>query len=310
MLPVLAVALLYPWAVHHRFKRFNREDVGVLPALIQELPPRSRLAYVMLDREIKLTYMGPLWHIPKALMAVENGGMTDDSFAIRPYCPVQFLPEKSPQSPGPQFWRAANLTTWDYVLVHGLNPPSEALRSPAVELVDSAPGWFMFKVMPRPDGLVLVAGGPGGADVAYDCPEFGHLSGLQVAVGDASVETLQPLCKERGERGPRLGVQALAPVLAVACGRNETLLGFHGTADVLIRSLGPICLKAGRTWSDDAIHDTAAVGHPETGLVFRLVCPKGESASGFRGRVGTGIDAVGVRCEPLPVTAPEPTTEL
>ena len=149
VLPVVLAALVYPIAVANKFLVFEREYIGGLPAAIAELPKGSRVAYVMNERTIPLTHMGPLWHIPKALVAVELGGVTNDSFAIRPYCPVQFQPGKSPRALSAQFWDPGEATDWDYVLLRSsLRAPTEARSARDLTLVFEGQGWYLFKVMP------------------------------------------------------------------------------------------------------------------------------------------------------------------
>ncbi len=323
IVPVVIAALVYPWVAHHRFRRFEAEDVGALPQLIANLPPRSRLVYVMLDREIRLTYMGPLWHIPKALMAVENGGMTDDSFAIRPYCPVQFLPGRSPSKPGAAFWDSGALADWDYVLVHGDAAPSDALASKRLSLEASLPGWFLFKVNPPPPGLVIVAGGAGGAPFVMDCDEGERLTGLSAGAAAGALRWVRGRCSAGGA-GPRLGDGSGGRTVQTGCAKGETLVGIHGEAGAVIVRVGAICASdaalatEGRPEREVPLPAQAA-GEAGEGEVrpFRLVCPVSQVPAGLRGRAGALVDALGLRCEvprsgtppPDAVTAPPPARD-
>src|SRR5690606_8717762 len=101
---VALLAVLYPAYVGIQFQRFDREVVAGLPDAIDGLRDRSRLAYQFAAHS-PIFHMGPHWHIPKALHTLRNGGVTDDSFAIRPYYPVQFRPGHAPVRLSYPFWQ-------------------------------------------------------------------------------------------------------------------------------------------------------------------------------------------------------------
>jgi hypothetical protein len=147
-LPVAALALGYPVVVAWHFQRFEREEVGELPALLETLPEGSSMAYVMLDKDSELTFMGPLWHLPKAIHALSNGGVTDDSFAIRPYTPVQYregqaMPRMQPY--GEHFLAAQEFGLFDYVLVRSFELPAHLAHAAALEPCGSSGPWHLFR---------------------------------------------------------------------------------------------------------------------------------------------------------------------
>lgn len=144
---VAVVAVLYPLRVGAGLARFEREYVGSLAEALAILPARARVAYVLEEREIDLWHMGPLWHLPKAIVAVQNGGVTDDSFAIRPHCPVQFREGRTPVPLGPGFLVSPRLRDWDYVLLRTQKAPRAALGSPRLRLRFHERGWYLFSVV-------------------------------------------------------------------------------------------------------------------------------------------------------------------
>ncbi len=147
MAPVVAVSLIFPVQVREHFERFEREVLGNLPRAIENLPDRTRMSYVMWQRgEDPVTWQGPLWHLPKAIHAVRNGGITDDSFAVRPYSAVAYRKGKTPHRLWGEFWRNPHLGDYDYVLLHSTTGAGEALQRPEVKLVFGESPWWLFRV--------------------------------------------------------------------------------------------------------------------------------------------------------------------
>ena len=302
IVPAVIVSLVYPWLVHRKFQQFNRTSVAELPQLIADLPPRSRLAYVMLETEIPGFYMGPLWHIPKALMATVNGGVTDDSFAIRPHCPVQFQPGRSPKPLAPTFWRGGDLSAWDYVLVRGQALPFSPIQHPALEIVHLGEnGWFLFKVRPPRPGVTVMAGSDGGDAVSHDCREGDVMRGFAVVTDAEGIESLQPQCSSMAWAGPWLGTGNARGNKRIGCETNERLIGIAGTIDGFVRSLAPVCAPLDTALDENRVERVAPSVGVQRGAPFRVTCPAGRMAAGFRGRAGARIDAMGLRCtDPAP----------
>jgi hypothetical protein len=244
LVPAVFGALVYPWAAQARFGRFDREVVAGLPAMIQALPPRSRLAFVMYDTEAPVTYMGPHWHLAKALMAVENGGVTDDSFAIRPHCPVQFRPGQSPTPLSREFWNDDKLLRWDYVLLWGREVPREARAHPLLAVVSEDAGWHLLAVRRPTPGPRLMAGGTAGETGEEGCAGS-PVQALHAGTDDDGVTALDVQCPRGGRR--HLGPAEAKARSRVGCRDGETLIGLHGYADTELRALGAVCMPAPET---------------------------------------------------------------
>jgi hypothetical protein len=76
----------------------------------------------------------------------------------------------------------------------------------------------------------------------------------------------------------------------LACPPGSAVVGFHGKADRLARSVGLICRgPEGDTRTSE--------GGRESGRAFALTCPKGD-VLGIGGRGGALIDAIGLLCSP------------
>jgi len=146
----VVAALVYPVHVARKFEKFSTEIVGGLPEGIAALPDRTRMSYVTWDRPEPVTCMGAHWHIPKAIHAVENGGVTDDSFAERANNTVQYKKGKTPSRLFEQFWKNPHMRDYDYVLLYAAGKPEEALRQKSIELVFQDKSWYLFKVLPSP----------------------------------------------------------------------------------------------------------------------------------------------------------------
>jgi hypothetical protein len=154
-LPLVVVALGYPFYVKAEFQRFERVEVGELPRMIASLPDRSRLAYLRFPRSNSVTYAGPLWYLPRALHATSNGGISSASFAERHYTPVQYRNG----APLRRVGRRLNdkrqqriLLQHDYLLIRKHGKPRVALRHPRLSLLDHDRSWWLFRVRGTADG--------------------------------------------------------------------------------------------------------------------------------------------------------------
>ncbi len=142
---IMALSLVYTSYVYNVCRRFDRE-VQALPNMIASLPARSVLGYMRWDGDHTLVHMGPLWHIPKALHSTLNGGVTDDTFAIRPYYGIAIRPACVTGSMSPDFWQSSNLQRFDHVLLLSTPKPVKALQQVNLQLVRHAGAWWLFRV--------------------------------------------------------------------------------------------------------------------------------------------------------------------
>ncbi|MBN1945579.1 MAG: hypothetical protein JW797_07870 [Bradymonadales bacterium] len=319
------VALLFPWQVNAKFREFERTYLSELPGAIAGLPDRTRLSYVQWEHVNDITYMGPLWHIPKAIHSLANGGITDDSFAIRPTCPIQYREGMTPPRLHGDFWRSPHLTQFDYVLLRSSREPTGALSRSNLQLIFHQDPWWLFEVsqsrQDRAVQQVLVAGGSGGRQAAWLCPDGTAMRGFTGQAG-RYLTNLVPACtplqgeaqdsqdaRERGVtrardrrqelEGPQFGSSVQGQERFRAhCPSGEVMVGVHGRAGSVIDALGITCaplsqLTQGAETVD--LHRLETQGG-DGGQPFDLVCPPGTAAIGFSGRSGDSIDAAGVAC--------------
>lgn len=143
-------SVVYSVRIAQRFCAFERDVLGGMPAAIAALPAKSRLGYVMWDATNPITPMGATWHVPKAVHAVTNGGVTDDSFAATPQAAVQYLPGKTPRRLPRRFWNDPSLHAWDAVLLASTDEQSpelrEALATKSLRLRFHEGRWWLFEV--------------------------------------------------------------------------------------------------------------------------------------------------------------------
>jgi arabinofuranosyltransferase len=142
--------------------------------------------------------------------------------------------------------------------------------------------------------------GAGGSVFRWACPAGHTLSGLR---GDAdskegALSRIQAVCGradvhgEPGESvvvGPSFG-EGKDVSFELACPPGSAVVGFHGKADRLARSVGLIC----RAPEGDT---RTSQGGREFGPPFAFTCPKG-AVLGIGGRGGALIDAIGPLCAP------------
>ena len=302
IVPMALLAACFPLVVHAHFQQFEREEVGHLPQALKRLPEHSRLGYLLWDRDNQVTFMGPLWHLPRAMFVLAQGGVTDDSFAARPYTPVQYQPGKTPEKLDDEFWNNPHVFDYDHVLIRTRQKPVEVLRQPMLELIFAEGEWWLFKV--RKDGhqagSALVQGGTGGTAAFWDCPKGQVLAGVTVRSG-AYLRGLQAHCRfagqdaARGATGARLGEwQAPERETQLQCAPGERVLGFFGRSAALVDQLGLVCGVPGgaRTRTEPA---GGSGGEP-----FERLCPRVMAAIGVQGRFGALVDAAGLDCAVVP----------
>ena len=324
LVPASLIALSYPAAVQTQFARFESEEVGDLEDVIAQMDEGSKLAYVLERPASTITYMKPLWHIPKAMHAVKNGGTTHDSFAIRPYTPIQYKDGQSPTRVRTRFDRTASVYEYDYVLMQTRRTPDHLLRRKGVSLVVNKDSWWLFSVEDPDDGaIVLRSPGRGGFQDAFDCPPGTALTGLS-GENLAVVGSLTPTCSgirrslsrtteisiSRGPLKQKLDGPSFGRPMRqgrdwdASCPRGQAIVGLRGLHDGFVQGLDVVCQSSTSTPPDERV---VGVGAPYEGVAnFELMCPPGTVASGYRGRSGLFIDQVGLRCDAIPMNGMPP----
>jgi hypothetical protein len=138
------IAIAYPWHAGNVFARFEEDVVGELPDAIAALPQATVLGYSGAIRGNPYTRGAAPWHIPAGIHAVENGGVTTDSFAIQPYTPVQYRDDvRPPRHPLDHFWD--QLSRLDYVLWRGAEPSHPAVGE-RLRLLFHEGRWWLYEV--------------------------------------------------------------------------------------------------------------------------------------------------------------------
>ncbi len=146
LVPLIGVSLSYPFVVQDKFRTFEDEILGGMPRAIAALPERSSLAYVRWKHGNSLTHMGPLWHIPNAIHALENGNVNNDSFARCPSSPFLFKKGQTPVTVPNEFWKHRAIFDYDYVLLLSDRRPDAAFEQPFLEPIFVEGIWYLFKI--------------------------------------------------------------------------------------------------------------------------------------------------------------------
>jgi hypothetical protein len=291
--PMALLALGFPVVVQNHFAQFEREEVGGLPAALNQLPDKSRLSYVMWVHDNKTTFMGPLWHLPRAIFLLQHGGLTDESFAARPYTAIQYKKGKTPPKLPRDFWNSSDLFGYDAVLLRSTTRPNEAIAHRALELKFAEGEWWLFGVRPafRNRNEAKLVGG-GGNRLFVDCPQNEVVAGIVVQT-TTLVEGVRPMCQRvpstaapvpHGSWLGATGRELEAPRLV--CPQGTQANGIFGRSANVIDAIGLIC----------GDQRTAAAGG-SGGEPFEVVCPAGQKLVGLQARVGALVDAIGVQCE-------------
>lgn len=90
------------------------------------------------------------------------------------------------------------------------------------------------------------------------------------------------------------------------CPAGEVLIGFRGSADVIVQQLQGVCGTPSLSFSGGfmvQLPETTELplwGNMET-TPFELLCPESEAVVGFAGRAGAFVDQIVVRCAALTV---------
>ena len=145
--PLVAAAVIYAVVISNRFATFESVVTGDLEAQIAELPDKTRLFVHFEIAGGGIFPAHPAWHIPKAMHAVANGGTTHESFASRPYTPIQYRAGETPVVPDLRTGRG--LAGYDHVLVMAVTPPDFILKSPRLTPRAKSGFWWLFDVKRR-----------------------------------------------------------------------------------------------------------------------------------------------------------------
>ena len=333
LVPMLLLGPTYASTVRKEFQRFERQEIGDLPHALGELPDKSRFSYVLLERDNDTTFMNSMWYAPRAIFALQHGGLVDGSFAVRPYTPVQYKPGAMPLPLLGAFWNNPVLFGYDHVLVRAPTPPINADMSPYLKQIWHQGHFWLYRVVPGDRAHVQVAGagGSGGIGEFSDCARGQALSGLIVQQKDGIVRSFAPLCETIHPRAPlpplqprpplrnrapqppalpvvaeitksigrHLGPQAAqAPEVRLNCPAGTFVVGLAGRAALFIDALGLQCAPLAAA-SDEALRSTTAIVGGKGGSVFTARCPTGQVAVGMQGAFGEVADQAAIACVDL-----------
>ena len=329
LVPIMLLALTYAWTVRREFKRFERDEIGDLADAMRQLPDKSRFCYVLNERDNQTTFMGAVWHVPRAIFALEHGGLVDDSFAVRPYTPVQYKPGAMPTPLIGDFWNNPHLFDYESVLVRNAALPVFAELSPHLKRIWHQGHFWLYRVVPgdRADVQVLTVGGPGGTGQFSDCARGWAMNGLIVQQKDGLVRSFTPLCGDiTGRAGPlppapdgrarplraprpadtadddthktrdRLGARAEnAEDVRLQCPTDSFVIGITGRAALFVDALGIVCAPLPWTGDERRLATSRIVGG-DGGQPYTARCKLGEIAIGAQGAFGEVADQAGIAC--------------
>lgn len=292
LVPMFGLAAMYPLAVIGEYARFDVDVLGSLPEVVEDLPARTRLLVIFNDHENPITYHQPIWHVAKAVNATANGGITNDSFAVRPYTPIQYQPGAVPFTPQHDVHHAATIRDWDYVLVRQPLRPDALLVQPWARPLWSEAGWWLLAVQPQgPLRYATMSRDLGLGAQETSCADGLILRGVKATTSEAAaLRRVEPLCTAKDD-GAATAAKAVAAG-QVECDPGQTIVGLHGS---LVAgepsSLGLDCAAgAGGRSSVDPIGAT-------TNERWTVACPNGSMAVGIRTRGEGSLTAVGLLCE-------------
>ena len=308
--------MAYPFLVQSRFTQFEQKEVGALEEVVSQMEAGTKLAYVLTKPTSDITFMKPLWHIPKAMHAVNQGGISHDSFAIRPYTPIQYKPGESPTRVRPRFARTASVYEYDYLIIQADKPPAYMFKREGITFVTNEEAWWLFHITdPDSDSLVIRSQGRGGFRDLFNCPPGMTLRGLRGerlsvignlraqcgfytrSISETTEINLAGKKKKRLHRSPVFGrPMKEGHSWESVCAKNEAIAGLRGRHDDFLRSLEIICRSTAPEEDGDYVLQAISDTRPAN---FSIVCPEGMVATGYRGRSGLFIDQVGLRCESL-----------
>jgi hypothetical protein len=127
-----------------RWRAFSDDDMGDFDALLQKIPPGSRIATHYVNPFSTSGRHNALWHWGK--LSAQRGSVTDDNFAWRSTCVVGLKPGRVPL-PHPTLSNA-ELKNWDFLLVRGSSAATDrTLRNLRLSPVMSTGSWRLFAVL-------------------------------------------------------------------------------------------------------------------------------------------------------------------
>ncbi len=302
VVPIVVLALGYSWTVREEFRRFARDDVGNLDGALRDLPAKSLFCYILAERENDTTYMNSLWHLPRAIFAVQHGGLVDNSFAVRPYTPVQYKAGAAPVELIGEFWQNPHLFDYDHVLVRATTLLNEAERSPYLQRVWHEGHFWLYRVKREVRALVETTqvGGTGGTPEFSDCPRGSALTGLVVqhkegtAVEDPGtiIHNLTPICS-RLSRPP-------FPYLDAALQYLKSTQALPAAAPAKPRPFGIFRRAESAPEPSGNATEARRLGLATAGTtVERLLCPAETVVTGVTGRSGRYANSIGLLCGPM-----------
>ncbi len=316
MLVAVCAGLAYPVWVAARFLEFEQKEARPLASALEKLKPKTRLSYVITHSDGPVANFSALRHLPKAMHALYNGGVTDDSFALRPSTPIQYKEGKEPTRPYARFWlRQAAYRKNDYVVYRSKTPAPQSSIKGFARLLSHHGSWYVYEILPDTShGPRLVSSpGKGGAPVEHDCPKGAALTSLATRETDV-MKSVSPVCKapqvkedhsiiwSRIGQSPVLGGKGVGGrARNLRCKASGVVVGLHGTRGRYVSSVGLWCAQvevSGTRLKLGAPYKIDPVG-PVAKTPFDLLCPTNQVAGGFHGRGGVVLDSVGLCCAPL-----------
>lgn len=153
----VVLSALFAHQAASRYRRFDDETARPLARALARLPHGRWLSYVKTAEGPVALRENTTRHLPKGIWALQNGGLTDDSFAYRPTSPLQYLPGQTPPRPDRHFWlHQQTYRRYDYVLYRAaLAPPRRHLVGFA-RLIWHDGWWWLYEILggepaePRP----------------------------------------------------------------------------------------------------------------------------------------------------------------
>lgn len=305
-IPLAAVALGYPYVVRAEFAAFGAREVAGLAAALDELPDRSRLAYVMWETDSQTVFKGALWSLPPAIFAAAHGGLVDQGPAQRPNATLQLRKGVDVPQLGAAFWLDPRVFDVDFVLLRSAATPTAADESASLRQTWHEGHWWLYEVLhgDRKRVTAVVAGGPGGQGAYSDCPRGALLQGLIVQPGTHAIHSVVPLCQAAAPALPVPPLTSGAPLgtplpeaatSQLLCPHGQYVVALTGRADRYVTALQVQCSEAMWPLAQNRLIPTRLVG-AAAGKDFDLRCPEQMVAVGLQGRFGEVADQIGIGC--------------
>ncbi|MBW2460946.1 MAG: hypothetical protein JRH11_04820, partial [Deltaproteobacteria bacterium] len=227
-----AVAVAYPLVVAGRFVAWERDGLGDLEAAVATIEDRTRLAVVYPELMDQTFYGNVHWHIPKAMHVMQNGGVTNDSFARRSYTPIRYQPRQLFDRINEENY--ANhpvLSRYDVLLLRAYAEPKAARDNPWLSFRVRVGDYWLYDVDAVEAGRrVWAVGGPAKDRVTAYCADGARVRSLHLIVGPLWVTYAAPRCEpERPPGSPGIGGRAHdARAATLSCPEPLWVVGMHG----------------------------------------------------------------------------------